>query len=99
MRRPMNTMSRPSPKRNMLRIDPKGVITFVYDDRLAGLLSLGEATVKRASHVEPKNTPDGLRWFADLSPVKGPTLGPYTQRNDAIAAEVDWLTLNIIKRN
>ena len=38
----------------------------------------------RASHVEPN---DQGRWFADLAPVNGPILGPYTRRTEALEAE------------
>ena len=31
------------------------------------------------------------RWWADLSPVKGPKLGPFNQRRDALTAETKWL--------
>lgn len=34
------------------------------------------------------------RWIADLSPVSGPSFGPFRHRADAIAAEVDWLDRN-----
>ena len=33
-------------------------------------------------------------WFADLSPVGGPTLGPFDTHAAAIAAEIEWLTKN-----
>ena len=48
----------------------------------------------RASHVEP--SPSG-GWFADLSPVNGPLLGPFTLRSDALTAEVAWLEKNILR--
>lgn len=79
-------------------------LRFVYDDALAGLLELGRADVRRASHVEP--TTDG-RWAADMSPAlalpgfrpsaadgcAGPRviLGPFRLRGDALAAERAWL--------
>lgn len=68
-------------------ISPGGKIRFIYDDALAGLLNLGKAVTKRASHVEPG--PDG--WTADLSPVGGPFLGPFALRSEALAAEKAWL--------
>ena len=49
-------------------------VHLVYDDALRGLLALGPAAIRRASHVEP--TPDG-RWTADLGPMEGPVLGPF----------------------
>ena len=39
-------------------------------------------------HVEP--TPEGY-WKVDLSPVKGPLLGPYRKRQEALDAEIQWL--------
>lgn len=69
-------------------ISPEGVLHFVYDDRLRGLLALGEAEIRRASHVEP--TADG-RWTADLSPSGGPVLGPFRLRQAALDAERRWL--------
>ena len=65
-----------------------GKLTFVYDDALAGLLTEGEATVRRVSHVEP--VPGG--WTADMAPVGGPVLGPFPLRATALAAERAWLT-------
>lgn len=65
-----------------------GEIAFVYADLIApDLLALGEATIRRASHVEP----DGIMWTADMSPVNGPVLGPFPTRAAALAAEVAWL--------
>jgi hypothetical protein len=46
--------------------------------------------IRRASFVEP----DELgRWFADLSLVVGPTLGPFAKRSVALEAELIWLRL------
>lgn len=74
-------------------IDTEGRMRFVYNDRLAALLEEGHGRISRASHVEP----DGEgNWFADLSPVKGPKLGPFKLRTDALHAEVDWLEANFI---
>lgn len=69
-----------------------GDLRLIYDDDLVALVKpLGTVTVRRASHVEP--APDG-EWAADLSPVKGPLLGPFTTRKEALAAEVAWLKSN-----
>ena len=70
-----------------VRIYPDGTIQMIYTDAL-DLSRIGRAKTSRASHVEP--TEDG-RWTADLSPVGGPTLGPYRLRSEALAAEVQWL--------
>ena len=69
-------------------IRPDGALRFVYDDALRGLLALGAATIRRASHVEP--TPDG-QWTADLGPMDGPVLGPFDTRGTALDAERAWL--------
>jgi len=33
-------------------------------------------------------------WWADMLPVGGPVLGPYTSHDAAISAEIQWLTQN-----
>ncbi len=44
--------------------------------------------IARASLVEPDG--DG-RWHADLRPCRGPVLGPFARRSEALAAEGAWL--------
>jgi hypothetical protein len=61
-----------------LRINPGGRIRCVYGEEI-DLGQLGRLSISRGSHVEP--TTDG-RWTADLSPVNGPRLGPYSSRSD-----------------
>lgn len=71
----------------VLVVDPGGVVRCLYAEDL-DLSALGEPVITRASHVEP----DALgRWWADLSPVGGPRLGPFDKRSSALAAEVGWL--------
>ncbi len=70
-----------------LIIGPAGAIRAIYDEGLE-LAALGPVTIRRASHVEPGD--DG-RWYADLGPVRGPVLGPFSLRSEALAAEVAWL--------
>lgn len=70
-----------------LVVDPVGNIRCIYTEEI-DLRTLGDLRIVRASHVEPGT--DGS-WSADLSPVGGPHLGPFFQRNQAIAAEVRWL--------
>ena len=67
-----------------------GDLRFIYDDEIASLLSHGNATIHRASHVEPS----GTGWTADMTPVDGPVLGPFALRHDALTAEVEWLQRN-----
>ena len=70
-----------------LLITPTGHCRYVYDE-LLDLRDLGPLTIQRASHVEPNAAG---QWTADLSPVNGPLLGPFTSRSEALVAEVDWL--------
>ena len=70
-----------------LVIDPTGQVHCLYGETL-DLASLGDVSIRRASHVEP----DGQgRWWADLTPTGGPVLGPHTLRSQALAAESRWL--------
>ena len=70
-----------------LVIEPGGAVRCVYDEAIE-LAQLGRMTVERASHVEPDA--DG-QWLANLSPVGGPVLGPFSRRSAALAAEAAWL--------
>jgi hypothetical protein len=69
-----------------LLIDPRGQVRCLYGEAI-DLNSLGALSVRRASFVEP----DGNAWYADLSPVGGPLLGPYPLRSQALQAEALWL--------
>jgi hypothetical protein len=69
---------------------PTGEIRCLYEETI-DLAALGRPAITRASHVEPDA--DG-RWWADLSPVEGPGLGPYQQRTEALGAEHAWLEAN-----
>jgi len=70
-----------------LIIQPGGSVRCLYAETI-DLGTLGPLSIERASHVEP--TPNG-QWLADLSPVRGPVLGPFSQRSQALAAEAAWL--------
>jgi hypothetical protein len=71
-------------------IDSKGGVRCIYGEEI-DLVALGQATICRASHVEP----DGQgQWWANLGPVGGPILGPFPRRTEALAAEVTWLQRN-----
>jgi hypothetical protein len=70
-----------------LVITPGGAVRCVYSEAI-DLSALGSPTITRASHVEPDQYG---RWLADLSPVGGPVLGPYTRRSEALIAEQAWL--------
>ena len=77
-----------------LVIDPLGQVRCLYDEAI-DLASLGQLQITRASHVEPDE--QGC-WWADLAPVKGPKLGPYNLRSDALKAERCWLEANWLPR-
>jgi hypothetical protein len=70
-----------------LVIGAGGGVRCVYGEQL-DLAALGEVTIERGSHVEPD--PQG-QWWADLSPVGGPKLGPFWWRSEALDAERGWL--------
>lgn len=70
-----------------LVISPQGVGQCLYDETL-DLTALGSLTMVRASHVEPD---ERGQWWADLSPLHGPQLGPFARRSAALAAERTWL--------
>lgn len=51
---------------------------------------VGDMSMRRVSHVEPD---EHQQWWADLSPVGGPKLGPFPAdaHAAALAAEIQWL--------
>jgi hypothetical protein len=71
----------------LLVIDPAGLVRCLYGEAI-NLEIFGQLQITRASHVEP--AADGL-WWADLSPVGGPSLGPFDRRSQALDAEKNWL--------
>jgi hypothetical protein len=73
-----------------LVVEPGGRVRCLYGEAV-DLASLGVLTIRRASHVEPDR--EGA-WWADLSPLGGPRLGPFAQRSLALAAEETWLEHN-----
>jgi hypothetical protein len=70
-----------------LVINADGSVRCVYVEDL-DLTALGPLSITRASHVEPDSCG---QWLADLSPVGGPILGPFSKRSQALNAEQDWL--------
>jgi len=68
-------------------VQTDGAVHCLYGEEL-DLHRLGKLSIARGSHVEP--TADG-QWTADMSPVNGPTLGPFPNRSNALAAERQWL--------
>lgn len=73
-----------------------GRIKFIYDDTAAEVAGeVGPLDIRRASHVEPDSK--GF-WFADMSPVGGPSIGPFITRGAALNAEREWLVDNNLPR-
>lgn len=67
-----------------------GHVRCLYDEDI-DLTTLGSLEIRRGSHVEPDQTG---QWWADLSPVDGPRLGPFDRRSQALDAERVWLEAN-----
>ena len=72
-------------------VTPTGIMQMLYSETFDPD-TFGPTNIRRASHVEPD--PYG-KWFADLSPVNGPKLGPFAKRSEALAAEIDWINHNL----
>jgi hypothetical protein len=70
-----------------LLVECDGSVRCLYDEAI-DLSSLGPLSITRASHVQPDATG---HWWADLSPVGGPQLGPFDRRSEALDAERFWL--------
>ncbi len=68
-------------------VEPSGNVRCLYGEAI-NLAVLGQLSIRRGSHVEPD---EHGQWLCDLSPVSGPTLGPFASRSEALAAEVAWL--------
>jgi hypothetical protein len=77
-----------------LLIAPDGQVRCLYEE-VIDLTALGALTIQRASHVEPDTA--GC-WWADLTPVQGPRLGPFPRRSEALAAEREWLYQHWLSR-
>ena len=71
-------------------IDSGGKVRCLYHEVIA-LAELGSLTITRASHVEPD---EQGKWWADMSPVNGPKLGPFEKRSEALEAEADWISVH-----
>jgi hypothetical protein len=76
-------------------VDPTGQARCVYCEDI-DLTTIGEVDVSRASHVEPDSVG---RWWADLSPVTGPKLGPFSKRSIALNEEITWLSSHWLTPN
>lgn len=76
-----------TPKLPTIWISGEGELRSLYQEAV-DLSTLGKTEIRRVSHVEP----DELgQWWADLSPIEGPRLGPYAQRSLALDAEVQFI--------
>ena len=71
-------------------VERDGRVRMIYNEFFEPS-SIGEPSIRRGSHVEPDVRGE---WWADLSPVEGPRLGPFPKRSDAIEAEIRWLVTN-----
>ena len=76
-------------------IEPGGTVRCLYGERIE-LAALGPLQIARASHVEATA---GGQWLADLSPLSGPSLGPFSCRSEALAAEEAWITEHWLLRS
>jgi hypothetical protein len=81
----------------VVTFDDSGGCAFVYEDAenvlgedVHRLIGCGDYVTKRASYVEPSSYLFGT-WTADMSPVGGPILGPFSMRTEALMAEREWL--------
>jgi hypothetical protein len=77
-----------------LVVDPDGVVRCLYAETI-NLAELGRLSIERASHVDP--IAHG-QWTADLAPVDGPLLGPFSRRSEALASEAAWLEKHWLRR-
>jgi hypothetical protein len=77
-----------------LVVNADGSVKTIYSEAI-DLFALGQPDIRRGSHVEPN---DEGTWEVDLSPVGGPTLGPFLVRSQAIQAEVAWLEQHWLSR-
>lgn len=82
----------------LISIDNNAEISCIYSDNFVDLLTQGQSTIIRASHVEPSPLGDG--WQADLTPLLGSELilGPLALRQEALAAEIAWIEENYLKK-
>jgi hypothetical protein len=88
-------------------VPPGGEARWIHDDRTTEFMAAaGQPVIRRASHVDQwadlSTTAQAATagpqegWFADLSPVSGPVLGPFRTHDEAIRTEIHWLLANDI---
>lgn len=78
-----------------IRIEADGNVRCVYAEAIE-LKELGKLSIRRGSHVEPNELG---QWLVNLSPVSGPSLGPFQIRSEAIKAELHWLEEHWLERD
>lgn len=80
-----NTQKKHSMEKLKIKIDTKGVMSFIYDDQLASLLQEGQAEIRRVSNVEPCKG----GWQATMvDQIKLPVC---RLRNEALELEMKYL--------
>jgi len=77
----------------VLMLEPDGTVQTLYTEAI-DLRKFGKLNIQRASHVDADRK--GM-WWANLSPVKGPRLGPFRLRSQALKAEVAWIKKHVLK--
>ena len=85
--------------KKIITVRRDGTMSFIYEDKLRGLLNHGRAMIKRASDVEPGDPTAGqdpLKWYANMARSRGGMLGPFDTRELALTAEVDWINANVL---
>lgn len=70
-----------------LIVTGNGEVRCLYAEAI-DLPALGAAHIRRGSHLDPDVRGN---WWADLSPVNGPRLGPFKDRSSGLSAEQEWL--------
>ena len=89
-----NIENKPRQERLTVLVTEEGDVIYVYNPLIDSIFrdSGFKGVPKRASSVEPI---DDSNWEADLSRVGGPVLGPFSSRDEAVDAELEWLNENI----
>ncbi len=79
-----------------LAISADGDLLAIYNDDLRELINQGHAEIVRASHVEPcQCTEHEGRGLWSVQMVNGPLLGCFSSRDDALAAETEYLAAQL----
>ena len=68
--------------RRASRVDPTGDLT-----------NEAKHWLRNKRSMQPAHLPKDA-WWADLTPVDGPVLGPFSIRDTALSKEIEWLKAN-----